>query len=325
MGNTSLQALFKPVSSTIGWLGGGVAGLTVLLSSLGFLVLRSHHDLLGITGIVPIPPDSWTTEGARFLYNSTFFLMAGIFRRGWILLCVLLSALVLFVWSNNSLSAKVAAVTEHKVLKVLIIGCSFVGFLGLVVLFFFHESVSNLLVVHQFFDTEIVKRSLQNMPKLRERFALLEALLLLGFVWLICLPRLLNMTRKIATKESPDTPKKNADVSKEKSPLFAFQYPVWYGILWGIFLVSLILFPMNYGKLAVSNDFYKVRLFTLNELNDSHGTPQKAYEEGWLLYKDDTIIILYRGRAAAGEPIHILQRKNFARIHIVGLENIFTN
>lgn len=308
-----IRTMVKPISSLLGWLGGGIAGITVILSSLGYLVVRSHHELLGIADIVPNPPESWTIEGARFVYNSLFLLVVKPLSNGWIVLLLLGSLFWLVMRLSQNWSQKIADWMPHPALKMILAALTVLALLSLMGTLLRHQLVSNLLVVHQLADNPLAQRSQQQgIEALRETYALLESLLLLLWVWLLSLPRILKTPAKEA---APD-----AETAHSAVPV---RWPLWQVLLWGIFLIPLLLLPMNYGKLVKPNEFYKVRLFTELAFENSTGQARQPAEEGWLLYHDDKTLVLYRGRTAS-EPVQILERQHFARIHIVTLENIFT-
>ncbi len=72
-----LSTFIKSLGAKIAWIGGAAAGITATLSAIGFLALRAHQELLGIAGLVPTSADSWTIEGAKFVYGSLYLLFGG--------------------------------------------------------------------------------------------------------------------------------------------------------------------------------------------------------------------------------------------------------
>lgn len=308
-----VHTLIKPLLSLLGWLGGGIAGVTVILSSIGYLVVRSHHELLGITDIVPNPPDTWTIEGARFVYNSLFLLIAKPLSNGWIFLLLLGSLFWIVMRVSHTWSQKIADWAPPPGIKIILLAGTLVALLAIMAALLRHQLTSNLLVVRQLADNPLSQRSQQQgIEALREMYALFESLLLLLWVWLLSLPQLLR------TPQNAEQP-----LSQPTNAASSGRWSLWQVLLWVVFLIPLLLLPMNYGKLVKSNEFYKVRLFTGQAYESDANQAEWPAEEGWLLYHDDHTLVLYRGRAAR-EPVQILERKHFARIHIVTLENIFT-
>lgn len=63
---TAGAGLAESVKSWLTWFAGAVAGVTALLYAAGYLSLRAHANLLGLTGFVQFDHDELLQEGARF-------------------------------------------------------------------------------------------------------------------------------------------------------------------------------------------------------------------------------------------------------------------
>lgn len=304
-----LSAFTQSIFAKVAWLGGSLAAITAILSACGFLVIRAHQNLLGILGLIPIHPESWAAEGARFVYNSLLYLVAGLFSSSWVILLILLSVLFPVIMANARWAAKIQAKTEYFIVKTVIFFLSFVGLLVIIAVFLKYESVSNLLVVHQTFDNELVIRGHEKgIEDLRLQYAMLASLLVFLFVWLKLLPQLLHIQfGKTSNYSTEEETKKSSQFSRWHLGLL---------ILWFFFLIPLFYLPMNYGKMVKSNTYFNVRLIQNSDESSSH-------YEGWLLHKDSNEIVVYTGTPAI-EPIHIFQRGDVARIEIVGFGNIFS-
>lgn len=61
-----LHGLVAGIKGFTLWLGGSLAGITALLYATGYLVTRSHLNLLGLYGIVDFGHDYFIQEGAKF-------------------------------------------------------------------------------------------------------------------------------------------------------------------------------------------------------------------------------------------------------------------
>lgn len=329
-----LEAFFKPLVSFIGWIGGAVAGIAVILSAIGFLVMRGHQDLLGIAGVVPMPADTWSVEGARFVYNSLFFFFGGLLSSGWVMLVVMAWIGLLVFVTKEQRFIKIQERTKTPAGKSLLLSVSFVLLLLLTNLFAQYGEPSHLLVEEQTYDDEIALRaSMQGIQQLRARYALLVAVLAVGFIWLQQLPRALNIRfikvpplltaiDSASSGSSQSEPKAEETVRLEK---FSSCHIIVLG-LWLFFLIPLLSLPINYGKMAKENRFLKVRLLrTLDETQQQGTTPETGTitaHEGWLLYEDAEKVVLYK-EALTQEPIHIFTRKDFAHIEILAYNNIF--
>ncbi len=303
-----LSIITKPIAAKIVWLGGSLAAITAILSACGFLVIRAHQHLLGIAGLVPIYADSWIDEGARFVSNSLVYLLSGFLSSSWVILLILLSVLLPIIMKNTKWAAKIQSKTESFAVKTVILSLSFIGVLAIMIVFFKYGGMSNLLVVHQTFDNELVIRgNKQGLKDLQIQYAILVSLLLFVFIWLRLLPQILHVQHGTTSYNST---KEGVAVSSRVS--------CWHlGLLalWFFFLISLFYLPTDYGKMVKPNEYFKVRL--ISNLNES-----PSHYEGWLLHKDSDEIVMYTGTPAV-EPVHIFQRGDFARIEIVGFGNIF--
>ncbi len=311
MENKLLSSLVKQVGSVIGWLGGGLVGITAILSALGYLVMRSHQNLLGITGFVPIPPERWSIEGSRFLYNSLLYLLGTFFSFGWVFFLLLASILLSILMANWAVTLR--RITKHSLTKALILMLSFIGISTALYLFVQSENVSHLLSEPLLYDDTLpiyndapaVRSNAAGIRQLRVKYALLESILLFLVVWLKLLKQMLNE-------------EKTLNASPEKRAISSSWFTHWYKLLCVLVLFLFLLLPMNYGKMARSNHFFKVLLF---RSSDEPVQTQAAYE-GWLLHKDGDEIVLFN-RTAATQQIHILKRGNFADIQTIAFGNIF--
>jgi hypothetical protein len=306
-----LPELTKQIASGIGWLATSLVGITAILSAAGFLVIRSHQDLLGITGLVPILPETWPIEGARFIYNSLFYLVAGLLSNHWTFLLILISYLLFVVTTDEKLSAKTIPIMRNFLVKILIAVLLLGGLSATLYVLLKYEAVSYLLVDPVFVITEqsmtnlrsenipdnvldrlnsikgsilvgrreflntlkerigdeqiakfkssILKHSIDKSIEyrrnkygiiyLRSKYSILESSILLISVCLkFLLPSLdINITAHRAAKEIIGF------IHHEKSLEHSIN-SVWISllclILWFFFFVTLILLPMNYGKLV---------------------------------------------------------------------------
>ncbi len=342
MNTKFLVTFFKPLVSFISWIGVAVAGIAVILSAIGFLVIRGHHDLLGITGVVPMPAENWSVEGARFVYNSLSYFWGGLWSLWGLLIAGLFAGVGLLVF----MTYKRWALKSH-LRRAIVIFVSFL-LLGLMTNFFArHGKPTHLLVKEQGYENEIAHRADEKeVRQLRAQYALLLAMLAAAVIWLQQLPRALDIkfihekkTLSIPPKPSPTeeaSGKGQSSESEASNPtpkveetMTLAKFSCWHILilgLWLFFLVPLLYLPTNYGKMAKENTFLKVRLIrTLDSTqpqDGSKGTKTVSSYEGWLLYEDSNRIVLYEG-SSGQEPINIFTRKDFAHIQILDSNNIF--
>lgn len=64
-GGKSLD-LVGTIKGAIAWLGGAIAGLTVLCYGAGYFALHAHMAMLGLDGIAPLATDQMLIEGGQF-------------------------------------------------------------------------------------------------------------------------------------------------------------------------------------------------------------------------------------------------------------------
>lgn len=293
---------------------GSLAGITTLLSVAGFLSIRSYFDLLGISELVPLASEQWTIEGARFAYNSLFYLFAGI-KDVWVLFSILVVVFLIVIIYHKAWFVRIQKYTTRPIIRGLLISGTFFGLLFISMYFLRYEAVSNLLTLPPPHDNVLIIRSHQaGMEQLRLNYVHLEVLLLLFYVWLLVLPTILNL---------PVRKMENDDKSIEIVSFF--RWSSWFIpiiILWIGFVTLLMFLPMNYGKMVKEPKFLKVRLIKSAEQTQPNPPSVSAYYEGWLLHKNQDEIVLYHG-TKANEPITIFPRDEFAQIQILELQNIF--
>lgn len=66
------QSLLKGFSGFLLWVGSSLAGITALLYSCGYLVLRAHLSMLGLYGLVEQGADDFLQEGAKFVLGAGY-------------------------------------------------------------------------------------------------------------------------------------------------------------------------------------------------------------------------------------------------------------
>lgn len=106
------SGLAEFVKSWLTWFTGAVAGITAMLYATGYLALRAHANLLGLTGFVQFDHDEFLQEGARF-----FLVAATMIGQGLLSAQTALAALALLVltlhWATRRLLARSNALVTH--------------------------------------------------------------------------------------------------------------------------------------------------------------------------------------------------------------------
>lgn len=79
----------------IAWIGGAVAGLSILFYAAGYLVYRAHLNMLGLNGVVAYPHEHLLYEGAKFYFTVAAYLLKTFFVVGIALLTIVIAAMLL--------------------------------------------------------------------------------------------------------------------------------------------------------------------------------------------------------------------------------------
>jgi hypothetical protein len=82
------------VKQFISWIGGAVAGLSILFYAAGYLVYRAHINMLGLSGVVDYPHEQLLYEGAKFYFTVVSYLLKSFFVIGIALLLVVITAML---------------------------------------------------------------------------------------------------------------------------------------------------------------------------------------------------------------------------------------
>jgi hypothetical protein len=306
MNNPLLTNLTKSIGSKLAWIGGGMAGITVVFSALGFLVIRAHQDLLGVSGLVPNPPENWAVEGARFVYNSVFYILAGCLADWGIRIVTAAGLLLMMLAAHQKMLTQLRQLTKRSLIRLLLIALTLAGLIGLIWYALTDANVSHLLIrsisEKGLQEAIALRQNADGIQHLRLQYAFLAVCEGFSVLWLLFLSNLFGPEPVNAKSVPPET-------SVPALPL-----PWWSLGLWGLLAVLLLLLPMKYGAMATANDYFQVQLIPANK----ESTPLK----GWLLHKDKDEIVLFVA-AAPNEPIQVVKRDKFSDIQFLTYKNIF--
>jgi hypothetical protein len=304
MSNPLLTNLTKSIGSKLAWIGGGMVGITAVFSALGFLVIRAHQDLLGVSGLVPNPPENWAVEGARFVYNSVFYMLAGCLADWGIRMVTAAGLLLIMLAAHEKTLAQLRQLTKGSLIRLLLVALTLAGLIGLIRYALTDANVSHLLVrpisEKGLQEAIALRQNADGIQQLRLQYAFLAICEGLSVLWLLFLANLFGPEPLNAKLVPPETP---------GPPL-----PWWSLGLWGLLAVLLLLLPMKYGAMATANDYFQVQLIPA----DKESTPLK----GWLLHKDKDEIVLFVA-TAPNEPIQVVKRDKFSDIQFLIYKNIF--
>ncbi|HSQ03199.1 MAG TPA: hypothetical protein VLN59_04125 [Burkholderiales bacterium] len=85
----------EQIKQFIAWIGGAVAGLSILFYAAGYLVYRAHINMLGLAGVIDYPHEQLLYEGAKFYFTVGAYLLKNFFVVGIAVLIALILVMLL--------------------------------------------------------------------------------------------------------------------------------------------------------------------------------------------------------------------------------------
>ena len=334
----------KSLAKLFGWASVSLAAVTAILYALGFLVVSSHQNLLGVPDTT-VPPIEYLKEGGRFLLMNTLMLYwdTPMFVLLVVLLVVALLLPAMADLSNKAANQVVATsrnpnrhswvksageiILRHKknllwVFLIPIILFAVIRFPE----FLLTASINNLLLPSRTNVTEAVGSTPEKTDLTKPTSIALEAVIsqiknnderklykryqggLFSFM-IVFLPTLLiyNFYNRLLT---PPT-----ELSTRETYFARFLLT----ILGCILISEFFLLPISFGKLLVPNDFPVVFMQTA----DIQSEEQKN-SRYFLILRNDREIIVFDPTHPIWESILIVDATHVKTIRIVGTENVFT-
>lgn len=89
------MSLIERIKQFVAWVGGAVAGLSVLFYAAGYLAYRTHTNMLGLTSVVDYQHEQLLYEGAKFFLTVGAYLLQMFFVIGLVLLIALVIVMLL--------------------------------------------------------------------------------------------------------------------------------------------------------------------------------------------------------------------------------------
>ncbi len=344
----------KNLAGLITWVGSSMVGLSAILYGAGFLVVHAHLSLLGVSG-TSVPVIEYLKEGARFalmnvmmIYwdNAIFLLVLGV---------VAISVITRFVvrpeatrndspassrshilpeWVRRLLSGRVLTLSSaygRWTLVVLTLAATALC-LSTLPSFFIAVSINDLLLRSDSLSVEVPEplsqggeafplpaglaggeasvkevviseiKSADESPRYRRYQRLLFSyLLVLALVWSIS---------KIMSGTSAHP---HSRQSKRQELILQVSL---FGAA-AVASIELLLLPVNFGKLIVSNEF-PVVLVTVG--NDALAQQVPADRLFLMLAKNDEELILYDPDNPIWDSIVMLKRSHASGIRVVGTD-----
>ena len=333
--NQEKQKLSNAVEVIINFVGGiaiVTAIISALLSASGFLVLRSHANLLGLSSFLHHSIGDYLYEGGVFfILTFLWALPASIIGNlyGWVFVAgVSLYLLGKRIKYLSILLRKFAEKLKPKE----IFQQAWIRWICIVVAAFLflvciYQISPSLEAKDLLFPTgnqqEVAKRaapkSAEEMES-RYEYSLLYVILSGLVLWGI------NKIHQDQEKKSSSAllyvydwlkSSYTEELKTEQKTELLFVLGRLFLVL--LFTVELVLLPINYGQSVYSNDFQKVNELMLAEKFQNE-TPRS--ENLWLIKENPDSFIIYFGDT---QEIRLIQKTHVVSISISGRENIFRN
>lgn len=322
--------MIQNIGKFFGWIAGITAGVSALLSVAGFMLLQSHAHLLGVSRVFHHTIENYLYQGGNFFITTLFWaLPVSIIGNkyiwtiaGIIVLYLLVKRLGLFGNINQRLNTQ-ETFRQPWVRWVVIVAAAI-----LFIIFINHilpPSDAQDLLFAPSGHPEIAKRTtpdaikaLKNQYVSSVLYVLLSALILWGINRIHQHPEkksssaLLYVYDRLSAKYEEHSVEEKTQEPKGK--LFS---AVGHLFLYLLFIVQLVLLPVQYGKAVYPNTFHRVSNLTLDE-NLQGKIPQSR--NIYLLNERDEEFVLYLGDT---QEVSLVKEANLLNIAIKARENIF--
>lgn len=296
---TSLQGLVQLWTS----LAGAAAGIGILLSALGFLLLRTHANMLGISSVLHHSIVDYLYEGSVFFIATVFWALPTAMvtnRYGWLFIA---SLVLIFFKSHLARTSKTFTATAkwvdfQRVFEKQWFRWTLSIFILCLLPILTYLSLPNFDAYDLLFSpvnhTQVTNRSNKVSAKTLEDYyifsVMIAAFSILLFIY-IC-----NMADSLSKNNLINT----------------------FRVLPFFFVISQIFFlPMNYALNVMPNEFHRVSKILFNKENDIQMSCCKRI---WLLNEQSSGYILYDGNT---KEIFILHKENVINLGLKKRENIF--
>lgn len=303
--NRKNQQQFKPVDAIVKFLvgiAGIAAGVSALLSVSGFLLLRSHANMLGISSVLHHSVGDYLYEGGVFFISALLWaLPASIIGNiyGWIGMGIIAVYLlgkrfrvVADLYGRTTKFLKLRETFQYAWIRWV-----YIVFAVFILLLFIGQMLPSSEAKDLLFPAgsqqEIAKRvnekaieGLKNQYVDTVLYVVLSGIILWG----------IHRIHK-------DAEEKLSSIGR----LF----------LYLLFVIQLVLLPVNYGQTVYSSDFHKVTELILD--NNLQGKFPRS-ENIWLLNKNDSEFVFYSGDT---QEVFLVQKRHVLNIAAKERANIF--
>jgi len=318
------------IATFFGWIAGITAGVSALLSVAGFMLLKSHAHLLGLSGLFHHSVQDYLYQGGNFCISTLFWaLPASIFGNIYVRILVVIIALYLLgkrLGLLTNITQRLNATETFQqpwVRWVAIIAAASLFIL------FINEILPSPDAQDLLFATsrhpEIAKRTtpdaitaLKNQYLFSILYVLISAIILWSInrihrdpekksssALLYVYDRLTGKADEHHVEDKP--PEKKGDLLSALGRLF----------LYLLFLVQLALLPIQYGKTVYPNTFHRVSNLILDEKLQGRISQSKNI---YLLNERDDELVFYFGDT---QEVSLVKKDKILNIALKSQENIF--
>jgi len=285
---------FEKIIKVLGMIAGITGVVSTILSALGFIVLRSHANLLGLSSIFYHSVGDYLYEGGIFFANLIFWaLPASIMINFYGFWSWLTIVFVLFITLYLRLKDTNRIKNIDKKIKHIITPLQkswfrwiYFIFAIIIITFCIHRilpsSAAKDLLFVNIQSEEIIKRiSQQNIEEMEIAFTNLIHYIIISVL-------LIFVNNKIINKHFES--EAFSKISKK--------------LLYSLLVVELFMLPIKYGQIAYSNEFHSVREIVTNDQLSKHISNN---EKCFLISRNPDSFIFY---AVNEQKIIWIQQKN---------------
>ena len=306
-----------------GWIAGVTAGVSVLLSIAGFMLLQSHAHLLGVSGVFHHTVEDYLYQGGNFFIATLFWaLPASIIVNSYIWIAAGIIAIYLLGRRLQWFGDLTQRLNMHEAFQQSWV--QWIAIIAAVLLFWLifinHElslvEVNDLLFVGH---SEITNRvTLEGQYATSVLYIILSALILWGINRIYRDPEkkfsglLLSVYNRLTEQTTKDQVEEKASAPKgELTSVFGRLF------LYLLFLVQLVLLPVQYGKTVYPNSFHQVSNLVLDD--KYQGTIPRSENIYFLNERDEELILYFSDT----QEVLLLKKESILNITLKARKNPF--
>jgi hypothetical protein len=316
---------FEVIIKTLGGIAGTLAVFSALLSVFGFLLLRSHSNLLGLSNFLGHSVTDYFYEGSGFAGYTLLSVFELLVRHIYLLaLAAAIFVAAKLLSRHVRFGARFPRFAGGSASGRRLLAWIFVVVAATSVLYFIHQSVpasqANDLLFSSGDQDEKLKRTDGKLKELEATYtnALTYFLLSVAVIW-----SAYSILPRADADERPLTPGADEGARAGRKPLpkrAGGDLSLSLGLAFLTFLVifQLLLLPGIYGQTIYSNNFHKVVTEGLIMGDTLKVIPES--KSVWLIKENPEYFILYFGDE---DMLRLVRKDEVKNLSLGGRENIF--